>query len=30
MRIADKIMLWAGLLMALALVAVMTFGHLPP
>lgn len=30
MRLADKIVLWAGVLMAVALVAVMTFGHLPP
>lgn len=30
MRLADKISLWAALLMALAFVAVMMFGHTPP
>ena len=30
MRVADKISLWAGLLLALALVAVMAYGHNPP
>ncbi len=30
MRLADKISLWAGLLMAVALVAAMMYGHNPP
>jgi hypothetical protein len=30
MRLADKICLWSGVLVALAFVAVMTIGHLPP
>jgi len=29
MRRADKISLWAGLLMMLAIVVVFTYGHLP-
>jgi hypothetical protein len=30
MRTADKIALWAGLLMAVAFVAVLMYGHTPP
>lgn len=30
MRVADKIMLWAGLLVALAFLAAMAYGHTPP
>ena len=30
MRLADKVSLWAGLLMALLLVAAMMHGHNPP
>ena len=29
MRLADKIALWAGLLMAVAFVVVMMYGHNP-
>jgi hypothetical protein len=29
MRLADKITLWAALLMAAAVVAVFTYGHIP-
>lgn len=29
MRTADKISVWAGLLMAAAFVAVMMYGHVP-
>ena len=29
MRLADKISLWAGLVMAVAFVGVMMYGHVP-
>jgi hypothetical protein len=30
MRMADKVSLWAGVLVALALMAMMALGHDPP